>query len=350
MIIQHCIANPLTTIRTLRQLPHPGKVLMRIGDAVESSQIVAQTVIPPDFRILEVAQELDVPPNNANSHLKVERGQVVSAGDILASKGGLGSRVCKSPIEGKVAGVGRGRLLLQAVPEPVRLPALVPGYVVAIEPGESIVIETVGGLIQALWGNGIEAFGVLRVVVREAGNPIRATHINASSQGSILIGGSTVDAETIQQAKEMRARGLIVGSVPADLISEVQDAGLPVIATQGIGTTPMSQSVFDLLRSLDGREAAVCGDIGDRWHRKRPYIVIPMPTQVGQALHLDDPPAIGERVRVLKGEYRGRSGTIEGLPTRAVELGTGAHLAGAAIDLGEDELIPIPYANLERIF
>jgi len=350
MIIQHCIANPLTTIRKRRELPHPGKVLMRIGDAVESSQVVAQTVVPPDFRIVEVAQDLDVPPNNANAHLKVERGQAISVGDVLASKGGLSSRTCKSPLDGKVAGVGRGRLLLQATPETVHVNALVPGYVVEIEPGESIVIETVGALIEALWGNGYEAFGVLRVVVRDAANPIRSTHINASSQGSILIGGSTVDAETVQQARDMRARGMIVGSVPASLIPDLQDASFPVIATEGIGTTPMNQAFFDLLRSLDGREAAVSGDIGDRWHRKRPYIVVPMPTQVGQAIQPDHPPAIGERVRVLRGAFRGRSGTIEGLPTRAVALETGAQVPGAAVDLGEDSLVQIPFANLERLF
>ena len=63
-------------------------------------------------------------------------------------------------------------------------------------------------------------YGVLRVVVRDAANPIRSTHINASSQGSILIGGSTVDEETVQHARDMRVRGMIVGSVPASLIPD----------------------------------------------------------------------------------------------------------------------------------
>jgi hypothetical protein len=350
MIIQHCIANPLTTIRTPRRLSHPGTVLTRTGDSVEPSQIVAQAVIPPDFRIVDVAQELDVPLLSANSYFKVERGQAISEGDILASKGGFGSRVCQSPITGKVAGVGQGRLLLQAEPQIVRLNALVPGHVVEAEPGEGIVIETVGGLIQALWGNGFEAHGVLRLLVREAEHPIRATHINASSQGSILIGGSTVDGETIQHAQEMRVRGMIVGSVPAGLIPQLREVGFPVIATEGIGTTPMTQVIFDLLRSLDGREASISGDIGNRWHPMRPYIVIPMPTQVGRAIQTDAPLAIGERVRLLRGTYRGRSGTIQQKLAKRVQLETGARLLGAAVDLGEGELIQVPHVNLERLF
>ena len=350
MIIQHCIVNPLTIIRTPRRLSHPGTVLMRTGDSVEPAQIVAQAIIPPDFRIVEVARELDVPLRSANSYLKVERGQAISEGDILASKGGFGSRVCQAPISGKVAGVGRGRLLLQAQPQIVHLNALVPGYIVDAELGEGVVIETVGGLIQALWGNGHEAHGVLRMVVREARHPIRPTHINASSQGSILIGGSTVDGETIQDAKDMRVRGMIVGSVPAGLIPQLREAGFPVIATEGIGTTPMTQTVFDLLRSLDGREASISGDIGNRWHQTRPYIVIPMPMQVGQVIRADTPLAIGDRVRILRGAYRGRSGTIHEMLARHVQLETGAHLPGASVDIGEGEPVRVPYANLERLF
>ena len=350
MIIQHCIANPLTTIRTSRRLSHPGTVLMRTGDSVEPTQIVAQAVIPPDLRIVEVAQELVVPQRSANSCFRVERGQAISEGDVLASRGGLGSRVCRSPISGKVAGLGRGRLLLQAEPQIVRLNALVPGYIVEAEPGEGIVIETVGGLIQALWGNGYEAHGILRVLVREARHPIRATHINASSQGSILIGGSTVDEETIQQAAEMRVRGMIVGSVPAGLIPQLRDAGFPIIAIEGIGTTPMAQAVFDILQSLDGREASISGDIGNRWHPMRPYIVIPMPTQAGRVIQTDAPLAIGERVRILRGIFRGRSGTIQQRLAERVQLETGAKLPGASVNIGEGEPVRVPYANLERLF
>lgn len=350
MIIQHCIANPLATIRTQRRLSRPGNVLVRVGDSVEPSQVVAQAVMPPDFRIVEVAQALDVPVRNANTYFKVKRGQAVAEGDILASRGGFGSRVCESPISGKVAGVGRGRLLLQADPQIVRMNALVPGYVVEVELGESVIIETVGGLVQALWGNGYEAHGVLRMSVRKPRHPIRASHINASSQGAILIGGSTVDEETIQQAKEMQVRGMIVGSVPAGLIPQLHEAGFPVVATEGIGTTPMTQAIFDLLRSLDGREASISGNIGSRWHRMRPYIVVPMPTQAGQTIQTNTPLALGDRVRVLRGTYRGKSGTVQQKLAKRVQLETGARLPGAVVDIGEDEPIRVPYVNLERLF
>jgi hypothetical protein len=349
MILRHTIANPLTTIRTKRSLPRPGTISVRTGDGVEPSQIVAEADIPPDFRIVDFARALDVSPRNMKSYLKVERGQAISEGDVLASRGGLSPRACRSPIAGKVIGVGRGRLLLQADPEIVRCRALVPGIVVEIHPPDGVVIETVGAFLQALWGNGSEAHGVLRLLVRDAEHPIRAANINASAQGAILIGGATIEEEAIEQAIDLQVRGMIVGSVPPQLVAPVKAAGLPILATEGIGEAPMTGALFNLLRSLDGREASISGDIGDRWHPKRPYIVVPMPMQAAQAINPDTPLAPGDRVRVLRGKYQGRSGTVQQLLIARVQLETGAKLPGALIDIGEEDPVGVPYANLDRL-
>lgn len=349
MLTSYSIVNPLLTVRIPRMLSRPGQVLVRSGDSVEPSQIVAQTAKPPDFRIIEVAQELDIPARSAGACLKVERGQSVSAGDVLAARGGLNNRVCRAPINGTIVGVGRGRLLLEADPRVSRLTALVPGYVIEARAEQGVIIEAVGALIQAAWGNGREGYGVLRVVVRESRYPIRAAHINASSQGAMLVGGSTVDEESIAQAAEMQVRGMIVGSVPAPLIPRLQTAGFPVIATEGVGTTPMSAAVFELLRSLDGREAALSADIGDRWQPRRPYIMVPMPTRAAQSADPDAPIQLGDRVRILRGAYRGRSGTVSRMLPGLVQLDTGARLPGVEVTVADARPVQIPYVNLERL-
>ena len=349
MFAPYCVMNPLTTVRIPRLLSRPGELLVRVGDSVEPTQIVAQNAEPADFRIVEVARELEIPVRNANACLKVERGQAIAEGDILAARRGLSRRVCRAPISGTVVGVGRGRLLLEAEPQIVRLAALLPGYVTEVRAGEGVVIETVGGLIDALWGNGKEGYGTLRMVVRDPQHPIRATHINASSQGVVLVGGSTLDEESVTQAAGVQVRGMIVGSVPASLIARTREAPFPIVATEGIGTMPMTQVAFALLRSLDGREVALSGDLGTRWHEKRPFIVVPMPTQAGHAIDVNARPAVGDRVRVLRGERRGQSGTIAGLLEGLVQLDTGARMPGAAVALADDETIQVPYVNLERL-
>ena len=75
MFLPYSIVNPLTNVRIQRTLPRPGEVLVRSGDAVEPSHLVAQAVQPADFRIVDVARILDTSIKKARSGLKVKRGQ-----------------------------------------------------------------------------------------------------------------------------------------------------------------------------------------------------------------------------------------------------------------------------------
>jgi hypothetical protein len=349
MFLPYSIVNPLTTVRIERTLPHPGEVLVRSGDAVEPSHIVAEAVQPADFRIVDVARTLDTSIKKARSGLKIKRGQEVEAGEVLAARGGLSGRVCRAPIAGTVVGSGRGRLLIEAEPESVQVPALVPGVVGDVLAGEGVVIETVGGWIQSAWGNGKLAFGELRLVVRSPRHPLRSSHINASAQGAVLIGGSGLSVDILEDAEEMQVRGMIVGSIQPTLIPRLNEVNFPIIATEGLGDLPMSQAVFELLQSLNGREAAVCGEVGSRWHPKRPYIVIPMPTQAGRAINPEAEIKVGDRVRALRGRHRGRSGIVAAMLTRPIALETGSRLPGITVDFGDDEEADIPYLALERL-
>lgn len=349
MFLPYSIVNPLTTVRIHRTLPHPGEVLVRSGEAVEPSHIVAQAVQPADFRIVDVARILDTSIKKARSGLKVKRGTKVEEGEVLAARGGLGSRVCRSPIAGTVVGSGRGRLLIEAEPEPLQVRALVPGVVGDVFAEEGVVIETVGAWIQAAWGNDQIAFGELRVVVRSPRHPLRSSHINASAQGAILIGGSGLNADVLEDAEEMQVRGMIVGSVQASLIPRLREVNFPIIATEGIGDLSMSGAVFELLKSMNGREAAVCGETGSRWSQKRPYIVVPMPTQAGRAIDPEAELTIGDPIRVLRGHHRGRSGSVAAMLTRPIALETGARLPGMTVDFGEGEQADIPYLAVERL-
>jgi len=244
---------------------------------------------PADFRIVDVARALEVSAEKAAKYLQVKRGQEISTGDVLAARGFLSSRVCKSPIDGRVLAIGRGRLLLEE------------------------------SYIEAAWGNGRESYGTLRPMTRAPDHPIRAVHIDASCQGALLIGGTIADEETIQQATSVQALGFIVGSVSPMLLSAAEHAMLPILATEGIGTTPMAEAVFKLLTSLEGREAAVDGDIGQRWERRYPFVVVPMPTRAAQLLNCDRPLAIGDLIRILRGPHRGHSATVTRLDVPALE-------------------------------
>jgi hypothetical protein len=349
MFVPYTIVNPLTTIRVARRLSRPGEVLVRNGDAVEPMHIVAQAVEPADFRIIDVARELDIPIKKTQQYLKVTRGDSIAEGDILATRGGIGGRVCRAPISGAIIGSGRGRLLLEADPQPIQINALVPGMIVETWLAEGVLIESVGAMIQATWGNGKEAYGTLRLVVRSPRIPLQAKHINPAAQGKILIGGSSVDAATLEYAAELQVRGIIVGSIQPSLIPLTQSLELAVIATEGMGDTPMCNAIFEMLQSLDGRNAAVSGKMVQRWKMQRPFIVVPMPTQAGRSINAEAPIEVGNRIRVLRGQYAGMSGTVSDLSPNVFQLATGARVRGVKANLGGNESVLIPYANLERL-
>ncbi len=235
MFLPYTIVNPLTLIDMERRLPRPGEVLVRVGDKVESPQIVAESEELPQFRIINVARELAVPPKKAREYLEIEIGDTITEGQILASRGGFGGRACRAPFDGAVTGFGRGRLLLEAPPRSIQINALLPGVVVQVTPGWGAVIETQGALIQGAWGNGKEQYGVLNIAVKAAKQPLRAKRLEPSVHGTIVVGGATLDEEVLTQAIEMQVRGIIVGGVPPNLIPRLQQVDFPVISTEGVG-------------------------------------------------------------------------------------------------------------------
>ncbi|MFP4343957.1 MAG: hypothetical protein ACLFU8_04595 [Anaerolineales bacterium] len=348
MILPYSVVNPLTVVEVARRLPRPGEVLVREGERVEPFQVVAESDVPPDFCIVNVARDLGLPPKRVKGALRATVGQEVESGDVLASRGGLGGRVCRAPFQGTITGYGRGRLLLEAETGRLQLTALVPGTVIQVWGGRGVLIETRGGFIQGAWGNDKEAFGVLRIVVRAPRHPLRAKRLDASAQGAVVVGGSGLDEETIEQAIELQVRGIVVGGVPPSLLPRLRDLDFPVIATEGVGATPMSDATFSLLRSLDGREVAVSGRLRTRWNSERPFLLIPTPSQAASAVNPETPLEIGARVRALRLPYLGQSGTVTELPTGMITLQTGARLHGAQVDFdGETGLVPFP--NLEQL-
>lgn len=344
----YTIVNPLTLVRLPRRLPHTGELLVNIGDTVEATQAVAQCVEPPAFCIINVSQELGVPPKKAAEHLKVKIGSEVKEGQILAARGLLGGRTCYAPMHGTITGFGRGRLLLEAPPHTTTIHALVPGTVVELFPDSGVLIEAVGAFIQGIWGNEQESYGVLHVMVKNPRQPLRAKNLDPAVQGTIIVGGIQLDEETLNQAKAMQVRGILVGSIPPALLSTVRALEFPVVATEGIGETPMCEAIFQLLRSLDGREIAVNGHMRSRWGPERPYALVPMPAANASPVAPEQPLKPGSRVRALRAPYRGLSGKVVAIQPGLTTLETGARLPGVQVAFN-DETAFIPYANLERL-
>jgi hypothetical protein len=323
--------------------------MVRSGDRVDPVQLVGRAELAGDFHILPAARMLGVRPAKLSKLMRVEVGEDVHVGQTIASRRGLAGKAVKSPIDGILAAVGRGRILVEARPQEYELRAYISGTVTSVIAQDGVVVETTGALLQGVWGTGGEAFGVLKCIARKRDDPMRVRLIDPSSHGSILVGGSRLDEAVLEQAQEMQVRGIVTGGLPYELLPLVDDLPFPIVVTDGLGEVPMAEPIFRLLSTNEGREASISGKMRSRWGLLRPEVVIPLPAETLPAEQTPPgtPLAVGQRVRVISGPRISAVGTVLRIPPHARYIDTGARVRGAELDLGEEEAVFVPLMNLE---
>ncbi len=344
--------TPLTLIKRERLLPVRGEVLANIGDRVEPIDVVARASSGGELHVVDVGKILAVKNEDLDGYLLKEVGEAVEEGEAIAARGGKLvplRRVCRSPVAGKVVAIGSGRVVLESRAETFELHAHFRGTVVSVMPSLGVVIETVGALVQGVWGAGGEAQGVLKMLAENPREKLVAEAIDVGCHGAIIVGGSSLDEKVLQRARQMQVRGIVVGGVGADLAERVSDFPCPVIATEGMGEVPMASVIFELLRSNAGREASISGVTRLRWGAVRPEIIIPSqgtapsPRQTKEALK------VGDQIRVIRQPYLGFVGKVVNLPLQPIAVDSGARLMGAEVELEGKKRVFIPYVNLELI-
>ena len=345
--------SPLTNVRRERVLPAPGKVLVASGDRVEPMQTVAQVDVPGDFHIVPVARLLGVPTAKAKRYIQVKPGDKVEKGQVVAKRGRLFARTVKSPIDGLVTASGGGRLLIEAPTPPFELTAYISGTVANVLEPHGLIIETIGAVVQGVWGGGggpsSENLGVIRCVAERPDDMLEAESVDPSSHGTILVGGIGVTAEALEQALTFQVRGIVVGGLSPELIPQVEKLSFPVIATEGIGPIPMSNPAFRLLTTHDGREASISGRTQSRWPVIRPEIVIPLPAESLPPSQSQPgmPLTAGAQVRLVREPYTGAVGTVVALPTEPQRTEAGAEVYGARVTFDQQTSVFFPLTNLE---
>jgi len=344
--------TPLTTIARQRYLPVPGQVLVQVGSRVEPTTPVARAFLPGEYRILNVAGDMGIRETETDKYLVRKVGQQVKKGERIAVRRGLlFPRVCRAPADGFIAASGGGRVLLETLSPLYEVPAHIRGQVVSLRPNYGVVVETVGALIEGVWGAGGESTGVIKVVTERADEPLDAEDLTTEFSGAVIVGGLTADKAAIEQAVHIEARGMVLGSLDAGLRALAAELPFPLIVTEGMGRIPMAGPIFDLLKKHDGSEASLSGKTSMRWGVVRPEIIIPQlgksapPSRERRVLPLD----VGLTVRIISQPYQGAVGVITDLPYRPQEVDSGARLKVARVDLGDEGVVSVPLANLELL-
>ena len=344
---------PLTLIRRERMLPAPGDVLVQTGARVEPMDVVAQAEVGGQFRTFEIAHLLRVPGARAARYLKKQRGDQVKAGEVIASRPGLPARNVRAPVAGTIVDIDErdGRVAIEVASRRVELRAFLKGVIGNVLGNYGVVIETPGALIQAVWGLGGEAFGVLSVAAESPGESLKASSIDLKAHGSIVVGGGWVAESAFEQAQQLQLKGIIAGSIEGGLLDLARRMPFPIVVTEGVGQVAMAAPIFDLLKSQDGREVSINAVTRTRWGAQRPEILIPLPSETRPPMPpaVGAPLTVGARVRVVRGPHLGRVGTVEAVQARAQRIETGSRVHGVDVRVGPTAVEFVPFANLELL-
>ncbi len=290
-----------TTIEKIRRLPLKGEVVVGMGDTVSPHTIVARTELPGIMQTVKVAERMGIEPGDLANSLKVQMGDSVSIGDIIAETKGLFGKFFrsefKSPVAGKIELISAttGHVGVRQAPTPVEKDAYIRGKVTQVIPSEGVIISCQGALIQGIFGVGGERLGEIAVVTGGPDEALTDQMITADHKGKVVVGGSNVSASALRKAAQVGAIGIVCGGVVdrdlMDYLAEAlkqpgYDIGVAItgqeqipfslVVTEGFGAITMAARTFNLLKSLEGKLASINGSTQIRAGVIRPEVIVPL--------------------------------------------------------------------------
>ncbi|MEO0136920.1 MAG: hypothetical protein ABIL40_08575 [candidate division WOR-3 bacterium] len=358
-----------TVVEKQRRLPLPGEVLVKEGERVHAEQIVAKTSLPGNVQTVNVAGLLGILPNEIEEVMLKKPGEEIQKDEIIAqSKGffGLFKSSVKSPIGGKIESVSNitGQVILREPPIPVQVIAYIDGEVSKVFPNEGVLIKTEGSFIQGIFGIGGETIGELALAVDKTDEVLTVQNINENFKDKIIIGGSLVTYDALVKAREVGARGVIVGGIEdQDLkkfmgydigvaITGSEKVGLTIIVTEGFGKLRMADRTFGLLKSLVGKKASINGATQIRAGVMRPEVIVPLekaPDKKISHISTGSGLEVGMAVRIIREPYFGMIGRVVDLPIPLETIETESKVRVLEVELENGNRVKLPRANVEII-
>lgn len=339
---------PQTMIRRERRFENPATVTVRVNERVQAADIIAEIQPAPRHFYLDVARGLGISSEEVGRYLRREPDTRVSQGEILAGPVGLARRTIRAPSEGRIVVITGGKILFESMAEPVPIRAGFPGTVVASDGYSVVTLETIGTLIQGVWGNGKRDSGVLKGIGEAPDERLTTDKLDLIMRGSVLYAGTCDNSAPLHQATELSVRGLILGSMSSDLVPVARRIPYPILLTEGFGKMPLCLPIHQLLESNQGREVAVEGHRVEPYGTERPEVIIPQPA----SHEVDLPEDIvqfkpGVRVRVRRDPYLGAVGLVRELLPKVETMPNGVLSRCASVDLERIGATVVPLANLE---
>lgn len=340
----------LTSIVRERLLPVSGTVHARLQQKVTPNDVVAETRWAREHVLLDVARLLNVSPNAADHLIRCKVDEQLTTNTEIAVGKGVFPRSVRTPRDGRVVAVGGGQVLLETGESKMELRAGIPGIVTQIIPNRGVVIQTAGGLIQGVWGNGRIDTGLLVNLMETPESVLTVGRLDVSLRGSIILAGMIKDAETLQAAADLPVRGLILSSIFPSLLPRAREMRYPILITDGFGSIPMNSAAHKLLSTNAKREVTINAEVYDRYSGTRPEVIIPLPTSSEPAAPREvETFAPGLQVRMRRPPAMGMLGSILSIKPGLTTLPSGLRAHAAEVRLENGETVIAPLVNLEVV-
>mgnify|MGYP001171487437 FL=1 len=343
--VTHMLA--LTHIRRQRLLPFPGQVMVRLGQSVKPADVIAQVPRPGSHLIVDVRRMLRLPPSvKMDQVLQVHQGDKVEKDMPLGEYEGMFTRIARAPEDGTVVMIQGGRVVLETAPEILHVFAEMSGEVTEIIPERGAWVETDGALLQGVWGNDHTISALLMTRMSSPDETLDVNRLDVSMRGGILAVGHCSNADVLRIATEIPLRGLILGSMTADLVPVAEKLTMPILVLEGFGKIPVNPLAYKILTSSDQREISLLAHRWTPYAANRPEVVIPLNAA---AEYPNDTAQFrpGQMVRVNTGKNAGRCGKLSQIRPGVRVFPSGLTAQAADLQMEDGTEICLPVANLD---
>lgn len=364
--------DKITHVR--RNLPSTvTKINVKVGDEVAPNHILAEGKYSVGFRIINLAKELGVNPKEAIKFVTRPLGSNIFSGELLASKKGvfgLGEKILLSPDDGILEYYDEkmGVLKIKLFPKIAKLACGVWGIVDEVNEAKGIiVIRTAASFIYGVLGSGKEREGILNVIGSKE-VLVGSRQLEKTMKGQIIVGGGVIFADGLEKAIEYGITGIISGGIDAKNYKSVAggwnifkkrwaDVGLSILITEGFGSVPMGDDIFDFLQRNHGNFCILDGN--------RNRLILPSSSQnsmiyirktklpensfveVDQELFAERL-QLKQQVRIIGSENFGKQGIVEAIDRISSKLPSGVISTLVTVDTKKKK-IRVCYHNLEII-
>ncbi|MEL7436640.1 MAG: hypothetical protein AAFN11_22055, partial [Chloroflexota bacterium] len=318
------------------------------GSIVDVRETIASGRVPARNIIIDATKELGLrDPAELNELMLVRLRTLVSEGKAIAGKEPDRGKRILAPMEGIVVYVGEGRIIMQETPEIIELEAGVRGQVVQVLGNRGVAIEATGGVVQGVWGNDRTVIASVRFEPLDGLESLSADDLDTTYRGDIVVTKTPLTARKLRIAAGQAFAGLIAPSMDASLIPRALNSKMAIMLTTGFGDFRIRRNAMNVLEAYENYQAALDAALPQRFDDRRAELVFHQHTREEIPTAYGIPLEVGLFVRITSDPYAGRGGEIVELPSQLVRLENGLRVRGAYVEIGVDEIVPVPLANLE---